>query len=154
QAPVLRPVVPLGMQRGTTLELTLTGSNLAEPTALWTSFPAKVTFPTDANNGKDNAKLRVRLAVPADAPLDFHSLRLTTARGISNLRLFCIDDLPQVMETDSNRSKSTAQAVPVPCVVVGKADAEVNDYFKISVKAGQRVSFEVLGRRLGSLFDP
>jgi hypothetical protein len=154
QAPVLRPVVPLGMQRGTTLELTLTGSNLAEPTALWTSFPAKVTFPTDANNGKDNAKLRVRLEVPADAPLGFHSLRLATARGISNLRLFCIDELPQVMETDSNRSKSTAQAVPVPCVVVGKADAEVNDYFKISVKAGQRVSFEVLGRRLGSLFDP
>src|SRR5262249_10153447 len=120
QAPVLRPVVPLGMQRGTTLELTLTGSNLAEPTALGTSFPAKGSFPTDANNGKDNAKLRVRLEVPADAPLGFHSLRLTTARGISNLRLFCIDDLPQVMETDSNHSKSTAQAVPVPCVVVGK----------------------------------
>src|SRR5262249_54864153 len=108
----------------------------------------------DANNGKDNSKLRVRLEVPADAPLGFHSLRLATARGISNLRLFCIDELLQVMETDNNRSKSTAQAVPVPCVVVGKADAEVNDYFKISVKAGQRVSFEVLGRRLGSLFDP
>jgi hypothetical protein len=142
------------MQRGTTLELTLTGSNLADPTALWTSFPAKVTFPTDANNGKDNAKLRVRLEVPKDAPLGFHSVRLATTRGMSNLRLFCIDDLPQVLETDNNRTKSTAQAVPIPCVVVGKADTEVNDYFKISVKAGQRVSFEVLGRRLGSAFDP
>src|SRR5262249_40058012 len=35
-----------------------------------------------------------------------------------------------------------------------KADAESNDYFKINVKTGQRVSFEVLGRRLGSAFDP
>src|SRR5437899_3022259 len=42
-APTLAPVVPLGMQRGTKLELTLTGTNLAEPTGLWTSFPAKVT---------------------------------------------------------------------------------------------------------------
>ena len=77
QAPNLAMPVPLGVQRGNTLDLTLTGTNLAEPTALWTSFPAKVTIPTDANNGKDNAKLRVRLEVPKDAPLGFHALRLS-----------------------------------------------------------------------------
>ena len=33
------------MQRGAKLELTLTGTNLAGPTGLWTSFPAKVTIP-------------------------------------------------------------------------------------------------------------
>ncbi len=32
--------------------------------------------------------------------------------------------------------------------------AEANDYYKIAVKAGESVSFEVLGRRLGSAFDP
>jgi hypothetical protein len=142
------------MQRGTTLDLTLTGTNLAGPTQLWTSFPAKVTIPTDMNNGKDNAKLRVRLEVPKDAPLGFHTLRLATTRGLSNFRLFCIDDLPQVMEGTNNHSKATAQAVAVPSVVVGRADAETSDYFKITVKAGQRLSFEILGRRLGSAFDP
>jgi hypothetical protein len=142
------------MQRGTTLEITLTGTNLAEPTGLWTSFPAKVTIPTDANNGKDNAKLRVKLEVPKDAPLGFHSLRLATRRGMSNARIFCIDDLPQVRENNTNRSLKTAQPVKTPCVVVGKADAEVTDYFKFSVKAKERLSFEVLGRRLGSAFDP
>ncbi|HWG43566.1 MAG TPA: PPC domain-containing protein [Gemmataceae bacterium] len=154
QAPTLKPAVPLGMQRGTTLDLTLTGTNLAEPTGLWTSFPAKVTIPTEGNNGKDNAKLLVRVEVPKDAPIGFHAIRLATRRGMSNLRLFCIDDLPQVSEVNTNRATATAQAVPVPCVVVGKADAETTDYFKISVTAGQRVSFEILGRRLGSLFDP
>jgi hypothetical protein len=154
QAPTVKPAIPLGMQRGTTLELTLTGTNLAEPTGLWTSFPAKVTIPTDNNNGKDNVKLRVRLDVPADAPLGFHSLRLATRRGMSNLRLFCIDDLPQVLETGTNHSPAAAQVVPVPCVVVGKTDAETTDFFKFAVTAGQRVSFEVLGRRLGSQFDP
>jgi hypothetical protein len=146
--------VPLGMQRGTRLELTLTGTNLAEPTGLWTSFPATVTIPTDNNNGKDNTRLRVVLEVPKDAPLGCHSLRLATTRGMSNFRLFCLDDLPQVLEADGNRSKATAQAVPVPCVVVGRADAEVSDYFKVNVRAGQRLTFEVLGRRLGSAFDP
>lgn len=153
-APVLNPVAPLGMQRGTNLEITLTGTNLAQPTGLLTSFPAKVTIPTDNKNGQDNAKLRVKLDVPADAPLGYHSIRLATTRGISNLRLFCIDDLPQVTEDDKNRSKATAQAVPVPGVVVGRADAEQSDYFKITAQAGQRLSFDLLGRRLGSAFDP
>src|SRR5262249_13435104 len=154
QAPTLAHPLPLGMQRGTAMEFSLTGSNLADPIALQASFPARITIPTDNNNGKDNAKLRVRLEVPKDAPIGFHTLRLATARGMSNFRLFCIDDLPQILEVDTNRSKTTAQAVPVPCVVVGRADAEVSDYFKIAVKSGQRVSFEVLGHRLGSAFDP
>jgi hypothetical protein len=154
QAPVLGPAVPLGMQRGTSMELTLTGANLTEPTGVWTSFPGRITIPTDKNNGKEPGKLRVQLEVPGDAPLGFHSLRLATAHGMSNLRLFCIDELPQVMEVDSNRSRSTPQSVPVPCVVVGRADAEIADYYRINVRAGQRVSFEVLGRRLGSALDP
>src|SRR5439155_5889213 len=54
----------------------------------------------------------------------------------------------------TNRALKTAQALSVPCVVVGKADAEATDYFKFTVKANQRLSFEVLGRRLGSVFDP
>src|SRR5262245_2958847 len=70
-APTLAMPAPLGMQRGTALDLTLTGTNLADPTGLWTSFPAKVTIPTDNNNGKDNTKLRVRLEVPKEAPLGF-----------------------------------------------------------------------------------
>src|SRR5262249_45550776 len=146
QFPTLNPVLPLGVQRGTTIELTLTGTNLNEPTGLWTSFPAKVTIPTDGNNGKQPTALKVKLEVSSDAPLGFHALRLATRRGVSNARLFCIDDLPQVLENNTNRSVKTAQAVPVPCVVVGKADAEATDYFKITVKAGQRLSFEVLGR--------
>jgi hypothetical protein len=154
QAPVLKPAVPLGMQRGTTLDLMLTGANLAEPTGLWTSFPAKATIPTEGNNGKDNGKLRVRLEVSKDAPLGFHAIRLATRRGMSNLRLFCIDDLPQVIEGTTNHTPSTAQAVPLPCVVAGKADAETTDYFKFRAAAGQRLSFEILGRRLGSQFDP
>src|SRR5207302_1458907 len=58
QAPVLNAPAPYGMQRGTSLEITLTGNNLADPTGLLASFPAKFTIPTDNKNGLDNAKLR------------------------------------------------------------------------------------------------
>jgi hypothetical protein len=154
QAPVLNMAVPLGMQRGTSLDLTLTGTNLAEPTALWTSFPAKVTIPTDNKNGTDQTKLLVRLEVLKDAPIGFHTIRLATTRGMSNFRIFCIDDLPQVMETENNHSLASAQPISIPSILVGRADAEMTDYFKFKVTASQRLSFDVLGRRLGSAFDP
>jgi hypothetical protein len=153
-APVLSPIAPVGMQRGTKLEVTLTGNNLANPTGIWTSFPAKVTIPTDKDNGKNATALRIHLEVPADAPVGLGTLRVATKRGLSAARPFCIDDLPQVAKAADNREPKKAQPVPVPCVVTGRMDAEATDYFKIPVKAGQRLSFEVLGRRLGSAFDP
>jgi hypothetical protein len=153
QAPTLNMPAPLGAKRGTALDLILTGSNLAEPTGLWTSFPARVTIPAQ-NNGKDNGKLKVHLEVPHDAPLGFQHLRLSTTRGMSNFRLFCIDDLPQILENESNHSRSSAQLVTFPAVIVGRADTELSDFFRIQVHGGQRVSFEVLGRRLGSPLDP
>src|SRR5947209_1463161 len=129
-APVLNAPFPLGIQRGTTLELLLTGSRLDRPTGILTSIPGKVVIPSENNNGKDASRLLVRLEVPKDAPLGFHTLRLATERGMSNVRLFCVDDLPQVLENTTNHTRATAQLVPVPCVVAGKADAEVSDYFK------------------------
>src|ERR1700724_1348201 len=85
QAPVLAMPMPLGMQRGTTLDLLLTGTNLAGPTALWTGFPAKSTIPSADKNGQDNSKLKVRLDVPADVPLGYYPMRLATTRGMSNV---------------------------------------------------------------------
>ena len=153
-APVLKPVTPHGAQRGTAIDLTLTGANLAEPTGLWLDFPAKVTIPTENNNGKDGGKLLVRLEIPKDAPMGFHALRLAAARGMSNVRLFCVDDLPQVIAKDDNHAPAAAQPLAPPCVVVGRTVNEGNDYYKITAAAGQRLSFEVLGRRLGSPIDP
>jgi hypothetical protein len=154
QAPVLSAVTPLGLQRGTAMEVMLTGTNLAGPTGVYASFPAKITIPDNDKNGLDNAKLRVRIEVPADAPLGYHTIRVATTRGISNLRLFCIDDLPQVAEVATNRDKATPQELPVPCVVDGKVDPEKSTWFRINVKPGERLSLDVLGRRLGSPIDP
>jgi hypothetical protein len=156
QAPNLTAAIsPISVQRGTTVELTLGGANLADPLAIWTDVPgAKATIPTDANNGKDNAKVRVRLEVPREAPIGFHALRLTTARGTSNVRLFCIDELPTVAQVETNRNKATPQIVPVSCVVLGRVNAETSDWYEITVPAKQRLSFEILGRRLGSALDP
>ncbi len=153
-APALTTVSPPGAQRGATVEVVLTGSNLANPTGVLASFPGTITIPTDNKNGTEANKLRVQLQVPANAPLGYHTLRLATTKGMSNFRLFCVDDLPPVTSAGTNRDFTKAQPLPLPCVVTGTLTVEQGDYYKITVQAGQRLSFDVLGRRLGSVIDP
>ncbi|HEX4591861.1 MAG TPA: PPC domain-containing protein, partial [Gemmataceae bacterium] len=146
--------MPPGCQRGTTANVTLAGTGLGDPLAVWLGAAATVTPSPSDTTVKDSTKIRARVAVPPNAPLGMHRIRLATADGLSNFRPFCIDGLPEVAETDQNHSPAAAQLIPVPCVVTGRADAEISDFFRFSVVAGQRISFEVLGRRLGSPFDP
>ena len=153
-APTIKPIFPAGAKRGSSITLNLTGTNLAGPLKFLSSFPCKASIPTENNNGKDATKLAVKVEIDSNAPVGFHTIRIGTAKGVSNTRIFCIDDLPEVVEVDTNKNKMTPQVVTLPCVVSGKIDAESNDYYKISVKAGQEVSFEALGRRLGGSIDP
>lgn len=154
QAPNLNAPFPMGARIGDTLDLKLTGQNLQEPLRLHASFPVEASFPAENKNGTEPTSLVVRLKVPGDAPLGWHWLRLETRRGLSNLRLFCLDELPQRLKEGAPNSPETAQAIPIPCVLCGTLQREKTDYFRLKVEAGQRLCIDVLGRRLGSPLDP
>jgi hypothetical protein len=148
--PTLTSLANVGGKPGGTVELTLTGTNLADATGVWTSFGGKATIP---DGQKDAAKLTVKIEIPADAPIGLHTIRVATKAGASNLRPFVVDELPEVAEKDNN-AKANPQAIAPPCVVLGMGVAETSDYYKVPVKAGEPVTFEVLARRIGSPLDP
>lgn len=154
QAPTLNLPQPLGISAGSSVELVLTGSNLNDPVAFISNLPAKATFPTDANNTKDAAKLRVKLEVPATAPVGMYPIRIATKQGVSNFRTLCIDDLPAAPAASGNRTKANAMLLPIPSVATGRIDAETSDFYKIVVPPGYRLSLEVVARRIGSTLDP
>src|SRR5439155_16280181 len=110
----------------------------------------RVITPPDNATGKDSTKIPVRIELPADAAIGLHRLRVATAGGLSNFRPFCVDSLPEQVESDAGHTPATARPVPVPCVVAGRIDPEASNFYKVTVAAGQRVSSEVPGRRLGA----
>jgi hypothetical protein len=148
--PTLTSLAHLGAKRGTTIEATLPGTNLLDATAVWTSFGGTVTIP---DGQKDATKLKVKFEVPADTEIGLHTIRVATKAGVSNLRPFCVDELPEVTEKDNNK-KSAPQELPVPCVVLGTATVETSDYYKIAVPGGVPFTIEAIGRRIGSPIDP
>ena len=70
------------------------------------------------------------------------------------MRLLLIDDLPGIAKVGNNKTIATAQSVSLPIAVDGACDPESSDFYRFTVAAGQRVSFEVFARRLGSPLDP
>lgn len=153
QGPTINPLSPLGVQRGKSVDLILTGTQLANPTGVSFGLGAKVVIPTEDKNGLDATKFKVKVEIPADAPVGWYPLRVATLKGMSNLRVVCVDDLPQIAGTGANRSKSTAQEIAVPSAVSGAVVAEQGDFYKFTVKAGQRLSFDCQARRIGSAID-
>ena len=142
----------LGAKRGAAVELTLPGTNLADPTAVLLSCTGKVTLVADSK--PDPAKVKIKVELAADAPLGLHAIRVATKHGISNFRPFVVDELPEVPEVETNRTKDAAQPVATPCVVTGRTDAEASDFFRVKAAAGQTLTFEVVARRVGSPLDP
>jgi hypothetical protein len=149
-SPTLTTLANLGGKPGGTIDVTLSGTNLTDVTQVWTSFGGKVTVP---DGQKDATKLAAKIEIPANTPTGFHTLRVATKGGVSAARPFIVDELPEVAEKDNNK-KAVPQAITAPCVVVGTATAEVSDFYKVAVKAGDPITFEVLARRIGSPCDP
>ncbi len=153
--PTVSFTAPLGVEPGKATDVVFHGGDLAGPTGVWTSFscPAELT-PGVEKNGENPASVSYRLTVPAETPLGVAAIRLSTGEGVSNLRLLLVDDLPTVRKAGDNKSIDKAQSLTLPVAVDGACDAESTDFYKFTVAAGQRVSFEVFARRLGSPLDP
>lgn len=153
QGPTINPLMPVGIQRGQSVDMTITGTQLASPTGVTFGASSKVNIPADDKNGQDAGKFKLRLDVPVDTPIGWYPFRIATVKGVSNMRVLCIDDLTQETSKGANRSKASAQGLTVPAAVSGSAVADQADYYKINVKAGERISFDCQARRIGSAID-
>ena len=151
-------IFPPALQRGRISRVVVSGSNLAGATSLWTSLGPQLKLTLATASTDQQAVFDV--FVPHDAPLGLYGLRLATQNGLSNVHLFAIDDLPQAEEVEfsqpqlPNNEPATAQHIKLPVAVSAACGATDVDCFSFRVERGQRVSFEVVGSRLGKAFDP
>jgi hypothetical protein len=167
-APQLLIVSPPGGQAGKTIEVTLTGQDLAEPQSLLFSAPGIKAEPITARP-KDGKKppnetkkqpgkqpagpitVKFKVTIPADTPVGLHDVRLVNARGISNPRVFAIGDLPEVMEKEPNNDVTEAQHVTLNSTISGVISAPTDvDYFVFAGKKDQRVVVSCLSSSIDS----
>ena len=143
---------PNGGQRGSEFKLSVTGTRLEDFETLLFYDPGFTVKSVDAVAA---GKVDLTIAVAADATLGSHLVRVRTRTGLSHPRQFFVSPYSTVDEKEPNSEFAQAQAILLNSTIEGIVLTEDVDYFKVTVKKGQRLSLEVDGLRLGYLnFDP
>ncbi|MBI3855225.1 MAG: pre-peptidase C-terminal domain-containing protein, partial [Planctomycetes bacterium] len=151
ESPNLTRVAPRGAQRGTEVDLVLSGSQLKDAQEIFLYKPGLEVLKLEA---ADDKTVKVRLKIAADAALGEHTMRLRTATGISDLRTFFVGPFPLIDEKEPNNNFKAPQKIGMNVTVSGVITNEDVDYFSVDLKKGERLSLELEGIRLGtSLFD-
>jgi hypothetical protein len=127
EIPFLTRVFPLGIQSGQSGAVEVHGWNLPVDT---------ITF--DATQKE-----------PGSYPISVENRKLT-----SNVVMFAVDSLPELMEQEPNNDLSSAPLLKPPVIVNGRIDQPGDwDVFRFDGRAGGQVIVEVLARRLESPMD-
>jgi hypothetical protein len=150
--PVVGSLTPIGFQRGTEVEWKIGGARLDDAYDLLfyeEGIELLELQTTDANN------VVARLKIADDCQPGLHSFRLAARGGLSDVRFFGVSALPQIDEVEPNNDVSIPQLVPLNCTVNGLCQNEDVDYYAVDLEAGQKLTIELEGLRLGTdFFDP
>jgi hypothetical protein len=126
--PLALAAYPLGVRKGQTEQVTLTGYNLGA---------GKLAVPGEASPEDESA---VILRPKIGAGKTFNKLKLA------------VDSEPEIESAGNNISLAAAQAIVAPVTVNGKLRAAEND-FRFKARKGEKLVLEVNANRLGSPLD-
>lgn len=144
--PKLTGLNPAGAKRGTTVEVTVAGLDLDGFSGALVSRPEIQVAPGAAG--------KLKLTIPADTPTGLIDVRVVSPLGVSNPRSFHLCDLENKAEAEPNNFAEQANPAMLDGIVDGRADARADvDYFKFSLKKGQRVQIDCLAERVDSRLD-
>ncbi|HZY89925.1 MAG TPA: PPC domain-containing protein, partial [Gemmataceae bacterium] len=173
-SPRLLLVTPPGARAGTSVEVTLTGTDLESPDRLVFSHPGikaePVVAPAPPKPAPGKAPpprprrgmamgtptvSKFKVTVPADVPVGIQDVRLVNKWGVSNPRAFVVGDLAEVAEKEPNNDQPESQRVEINSTVNGAMASPVDvDYFVFAGKKGQRVVLSCLASSIDSRFEP
>jgi hypothetical protein len=149
--PFIAYIFPAGGQRGQTVEIDASGTNLVsidkpEENAVRVTGEGVTARVIEA---KEPNKAHVAVAIAPNADLGEREIRFLNPGGISNRFRFFVGQLPEIKEVEPNSEKDKPQRIAsLPVVVNGQVMESDRDYFRFSAKAGQTIVFAVQARRI------
>lgn len=154
--PELKSIYPPGAKQGSSVDVTIGGVSLEGPTTLMFAHPGITATQKMAPNalGKEKPVAnQFSVAVAADVPAGVYEARVVSRFGVSNPRSFEVGEMNEMMDDGSNKTIDKARPLELGTVVNGRVDAGTRDYYKLTLKAGQRVLVECCAAQLDSRMD-
>jgi hypothetical protein len=156
-SPHLRSIHPVGAKAGTTIDLSIAGSELDGTSGLLFSHSGlsaeQVIVPASEFQPAHPDPFRFRLTVANDVPPGQYEVHVKTRLGLSGPRPFVVGRLEELSEPGTNKKTSDALTLPVGVVLNGRADSDSIDYFRFEAKHGQRLLIQCWAERIDSRMD-
>ena len=152
--PEITYILPNAVQRGATSDVTVVARQASRgfETASQVFFGGQglsaEVLPRDQKTPPERRNVRVTVA--PDATLGLHEVRVATGSGVSSLgELLVVDDPVIVETTQAHGTPAKAQHVEINRVIAGAIAAkEEVDQYHFKAKAGQEITFSLMGQRL------
>jgi hypothetical protein len=154
---------PLGVPVGKTTKVTLRGMKLDTTKEL--KLPAKISGKILNKGGANvpnmqepnivgNTQVELEVTLANDFAGDALELSVVTNSGQSNGHRLLVDRTAVIAEKEPNDGFKQAQTVKLGEVIQGTIERPKDvDVFRVEVKAGQRIVFEIHAHRHGSALD-
>ena len=146
--PSMTTLKPHGGQIGADVKLMITGAQLDDFEDLMFYTPG---FKVKSVESRVANKVELTLSIDKSVRAGNHVMRVRTKSGISHMRQFFASPFANVEETEPNTEFAAAQAIALNQTVEGVMLAEDVDYYKVTVKKGQRIGVQVDGLRLAAI---
>lgn len=155
--PHFRSIHPVGAKAGTTLDVSIAGSELDGTSGLLFSHPGlsaeRVIVPAAEFQPEYPDPFRFRLTVANNVPPGQYEVHVKTRLGLSGPRPFVVGTLEELAEPGTNKKVADALTLPVGVVLNGRADGDSIDYFRFEAKQGQRLLIQCWAERIDSRMD-
>ncbi len=168
--PALISIDRKGAALGSTVDVTISGQNLADiseviigDNAIRSKIIAlapkpkselqRVKFNTAAEISDESVgyDMKLQFAIGFEARPGFHEIRVRNGKGTSNGVTFFVEDLLEVGEKEPNDEPAAAQTITRSIVVLGAMNKPGDvDWYRINAQPGQTYVFEVIGSALVS----
>lgn len=165
--PRLTVLTPTGAKAGSSVDVTFTGTEVDQPTALIFSHagikgepivppPPKVDEKAKPDpNAKPPTITQFKVTVTKEVPVGFYDARLVNRHGVSNPRVFVVGDLNEVAEKEPNNDVEQAQKVDIGTTITGSIGAPTDvDYTQFTGKKGQRILIQCVAASIDSRMSP
>ena len=150
-------VMPRGGQRGTTVEVKIQGVELNDVReaifyrggieGVEISAAKEIPHRSLHHGARIEQEVTCKFRIAADCPVGVHAFRLRTARELTTVGTFRVTPFPVVTETEPSSGKndlpSQAETIPPTNVTIAGQIQGDADCFRVTRKAGERISVEV-----------
>lgn len=146
--PRLLTVMPMGGQIGTQVEVTITGENIEDVTELTFSTPKITAKPVTGTTNKFSVN------IAADAPVGVYDARVMSRLGVSSVRAFSVNKLPEVTRIKASNTVETAMPLPVGTICNATMTKRAVDYYSFQGVKAKAVAIDCAAVGIDSQLTP